>query len=73
MRLTVDFNAIHGDGEVVTRLEVAPKGLSVGDRVVLDDGEGEACEGTVSRITDRLVYAEMDWGTWGSPESEGDR
>lgn len=62
--LLVDFNEIR-NGEVFTRYDESVI-IVVGDRVMLDDGGGESCEGTITRVTDRLVYARMDWDTWGA-------
>jgi hypothetical protein len=64
-RLLTDFNESRND-IVMGLIEDAegPRALCVGDRVLLhDDGEHEAW-GTVRRIHDGLVAAEVDWDTW---------
>jgi hypothetical protein len=67
LKLTVDFNAVAnglvrglqedalGDGEPVE-----------GALIVLDDGEGNEALGTVREVRDGLVFAAIDWDTFGS-------
>jgi hypothetical protein len=65
-RLLVDFNEIQ-DG-VVRGLPEDAEGLgdpSEGDRLLLhDDGEHEAF-GTVERLENDLIYAKIDWSSFG--------
>ncbi len=66
LTLTVDFNALasglvrglqedaDGDGE-----------LAVGTLVLLVDGEGNEALGILRELRDALVFAAVDWETWG--------
>jgi hypothetical protein len=64
--LLVDFNDVDQDGSVMALGRLAPRRPTVGQRAYLRDEEGNRCWGTVSRVTDRLIFVEPDWDTWTS-------
>jgi hypothetical protein len=66
LTLTVDFNVlasglVRGLREDVT----GDDELLEGALVLLDDGEGNEALGTLREVRDGLVFAEVDWNTWG--------
>jgi hypothetical protein len=69
LTLKVDFNAAR-DGcvrglERETTADAPDDALVVGASALLDDGEGNQALGTVQRIENGLIFAEVDWSSWG--------
>lgn len=66
LTLIVDFNAAR-DGVVQGLLEDVIDGreLTNGALVLLRDGEGNEALGVIQDVSDGLVHAAVDWGTWG--------
>lgn len=69
LTLRVDFNAardgcVRGLERDATADTTADK-LVVGASALLDDGEGNQALGTVQRVENGLVFAEVDWSSWG--------
>jgi hypothetical protein len=60
----VDFNPI-ASGLVRGLQEDADDELVVGATVLLTDGEGNEALGTVQELRDGLVFAAVDWETFG--------
>lgn len=66
LTLMIDFNA-QADG-LVRGLQTGVSGdgeLTPGISVILSDGEGSAALGTLREVRDGLVFAEVDWDTYG--------
>lgn len=59
--VTVDFNAL-ANGLVRGRTANAAED---GSLALLTDGEGNEALGTVREVRDGLVFAAVDWDTWG--------
>jgi hypothetical protein len=66
LTLIVDFNAAQ-DGVVRGLIEEVIDGreLTPGALVLLSDGEGNEALGVIRDVNDGLVYARVDWKTWG--------
>jgi len=65
--LTVDFNALAGGlvrGRAANAAE-GPNHLAEGSLALLTDGEGNEALGTVRKVRDGLVFAAVEWDTWG--------
>jgi hypothetical protein len=66
LTLMIDFNA-QADG-LVRGLQTGITGdgdPTMGAPVILSDGEGSEALGTLREIRDGLVFAEVDWDTYG--------
>lgn len=69
LTLTIDFNA-QADG-LVRGLQTGVSGdgeLTRGVPVILIDGEGSAALGSLRDVRDGLVFAAVDWDTYGDVE-----
>jgi hypothetical protein len=65
LTLLTDFNAVRNGLARTLREEVDGTGEpGEGERVLLDDGEGNRAFGIVRRIESDLVFAEVDWNSW---------
>lgn len=65
-KLVVDFNN-DDDHDVIraSRKRASdPGSLYVGQQLRLEDGEGNACLGTVVKLNDAFVWARADYTTW---------
>jgi hypothetical protein len=63
-----DFNSITPSGHLRVRLSELHPGtyLAVGDKIIVEDGEGNSCMTTVVVVTDKLAYVKPDWPSWKS-------
>lgn len=67
----VDFNHFDEEGELL--IGALPHAQSLrrpepGERVFLQDREGNHCYATVARLEGEIVYFELDDATWASDE-----
>jgi hypothetical protein len=66
LTIRVDFNALDSGlvrGRVYGNVDGAE--LVTGRLVLLDDGEGSEALGTIEELRDGLVFAAVEWGTFG--------
>lgn len=68
LTVMVDFNARRGN-EVrgLSEEVIGDDEPQVGENVLLDDGEGNTAWGRISRVERNLIFATVQWNTWGGP------
>ena len=69
LRLLVDFHAVDGSDRLVVSANYTQGAQpvlvpSVGDRVLLDDGEGHTCWAAIVAVHWPLLHVLIDWATW---------
>jgi hypothetical protein len=69
LRLLADFHGVDDADRLVVSASYAQGAAlvlvpSVGDRVLLDDGEGHTCWAAVVEVRWPLLDVHIDWATW---------
>jgi hypothetical protein len=64
--VTVDFNELDEDGLLVASLHhlLTARLPRVGERVWLEDPDGNSCWGSVVRVAERVMHLRLDLSSW---------
>ncbi len=65
LTLLVDFNTDRDGRARGLEREAVGGETNEGALALLDDGEGNQALGTVQRVEDGVVFADVDWSSWG--------